>query len=129
MSPHKSHYWHNVISTHGLAKTFGRLLGSYLLNSPHSMSKAIKHFIYTLDILWVQLQDIFLRLDIVSLSTDGSIKKVLYLQNKHSDRSLSPTSRHPSVSVTQASFMNTQSISLLLSNNLSRNLTKQHSPT
>jgi hypothetical protein len=129
MSPHKSHYWHIVISTHGLAKTFGSLLGSYLLNSPHSMSKAIKHLIYTLDILWVKLQDIFLRLDIVSLSIDGAIKKVLYFQNKHSDRSFSPRSWHLSVSVTQASFMNTQPISLLLSDNSSRNPTKQHSTT
>lgn len=117
MSPHKSHCQHIVMSTHGLAKTFGRLLESYLLNSPHSTSKAIKHFIYTLDILWVKLQDIFIRLDTASFFTDGSMKKVLNLHNKHSDKSFSPRSWHPNFSVTQASFMNTQPISLLLSDN------------
>jgi hypothetical protein len=129
MSPHKSHCQHTVMSTHGLAKTFGRSLGSYLLISPHSMSKAIKHFFYTLDILWVKLQDIFIRLDTASSFTDWSIKKVLNLQKKHSDKSFSPRSWHPIVSVTHVSFMNTQAISLLLSDNSSRNLTKQHSTT
>jgi hypothetical protein len=95
-----------------------------MLNSPHSMSKGIKHFIYTLDILLVKLRDIF----IVSFFTDGSIKKVLYLQNKHSDKSFSPRSWHPNVSVTPASFINTQPISLLLLDNSSRNLI-EHSTT
>lgn len=110
-------------------KIFGRLLGSYLLSSPHSMSKGITHFIYTLDILLVKPQDIFIRLDIISFFTGGSIKKILYLQNKHCEYSFSPRSWHPNVSVTPASFMNTQPISLLLLNSSSRNLMKEHSTT
>jgi len=95
ISPHKSHYQHTVMPTHGLAKTFGRFLGSYLLNSPHSMSKAIKCFVYTLDILWVKLQGILLRFNIVSLSTYGPINTLRTgLLNCLNARSQGLTFRH-----------------------------------
>ena len=129
MCPHKAHYQHIVTLTHKLAKTFGRLMVSCLLNSTYSMPKAIKHFIYILDTLWVKVKDIFNRLDIVSLFTNGSIKKVLYFQNNNSEKGFSPRSWYPHVSVTPPSFMNTQPMSLFLPDISRRNLTKKHSTT